>query len=178
MSIGDVTSDARGSGARYNTGKAPVELIPLRIIASSAQRAGGNAAVAQALLSVGLYQERGELAHLYDAIGVLGATWAECAAVLDYGRQKYAAWNWAKGMPWSVCFGCIGRHALDILSGEEADLESGLPHRGHILCNLVFLIHYAQHYPEGDDRPPPACFATTPTVGAIVPSEGSARGGE
>ena len=35
MSVGDVTSDARGSGARFNDGKPPLDLIPLRILAEA-----------------------------------------------------------------------------------------------------------------------------------------------
>jgi hypothetical protein len=32
--IGDITSDAKGSGARYNTGKMPIELVPVSLIAN------------------------------------------------------------------------------------------------------------------------------------------------
>ena len=32
MSIGDVNSGARGSGARYNTGKPDYSLVPLRLM--------------------------------------------------------------------------------------------------------------------------------------------------
>jgi hypothetical protein len=79
--------------------------------------------------------------------------WMDCAAVFDYGRKKYATWNWAKGMPWSVPMACAVRHCLAILRGEENDPESGLPHRGHVACNLVMLAQYEHTYLEGDDRP-------------------------
>jgi hypothetical protein len=110
MSIGDVNSTARGSGARYNDGKVALELIP-------------------------------------------GVALEDCARVFDYGRKKYAAWNWAKGMQWMVPFGCLLRHLYAWARGEDNDPESGLPHLGHAMCNLVMLSTFARTYREGDDRP-------------------------
>lgn len=110
MSIGDVHSDARGSGARYNDGKTAFELIP-------------------------------------------GVALEDCAKVFEYGKRKYAAWNWAKGMPWLTVFGCLLRHLYAWARGEDNDPESGLPHLGHAMCNLVMLTTFARTFPEGDDRP-------------------------
>ena len=36
--------------------------------------------------------------------------------------------------------------------GEDNDPESGLPHLGHAMCNLVMLSTFAKTYAEGDDR--------------------------
>lgn len=110
MAIGDVTSQARGSGARFNDGKVPLDLIPLSSL-------------------------------------------TDCARVFGYGRKKYAAWNWAKGMDWSVPYGCALRHLSAWFNGEDNDPESGLPHLGHVMCNLVMLSTFARTFPEGDDRP-------------------------
>lgn len=85
--------------------------------------------------------------------GFFGDWWTDCALVFDYGRKKYAEWNWAKGMAWSIPLACAVRHLLAILRGEENDPESGLPHRGHVACNLVMLAQYEATYHEGDDRP-------------------------
>lgn len=112
--IGDVNSNAKGSGARLNNGKPDYSLIPL-------------------------------------------STLADEALVWEYGKRKYAAWNWAKGMPWSVPFACIQRHLAAWQRGEENDQESGLPHMAHVACNVRMLTHYAQFYPDGDDRPK-ECF--------------------
>lgn len=71
-----------------------------------------------------------------------------------YGAQKYAAWNWTKGMPWSVPFACAMRHLAAWQRGEANDTESGLPHLAHAMCNLRMLTLFADTYPEGDDRPP------------------------
>ena len=109
--IGDVNSDAKGSGARYNDGKADISLIPL-------------------------------------------CTLEDEARVWMYGKQKYAAWNWAKGMNWSVPLACAMRHIAAWQRGEELDAESGLPHLAHAMCNLRMLTLYSKTYPEGDDRPP------------------------
>jgi hypothetical protein len=156
--IGDVNSDARGSGARFNNGKPPVELIPVSVIAQAASsvatRDGAEDFVWEALrvLEVlGRWQCRDVDAA--DILAEMDEWHADCARVFDYGRKKYAEWNWAKGMKWSVPLACAVRHCLAILRGEENDPESGLPHRGHVACNIVMLAQYESSYPEGDDRP-------------------------
>lgn len=109
--IGDVTSTAKGSGARYNGGKPDFSLIPL-------------------------------------------VTLEDEARVWEYGSRKYAAYNWAKGMPWSVPLACALRHLSAWQRGEDLDEESGLPHLAHVACNIRMLTLYSKTYPEGDDRPP------------------------
>lgn len=80
---------------------------------------------------------------------------AGVARVLMGGTVKYASWNWAKGMAWSVCVGCMIRHFLKWwFLRQDYDKESGEHHLDHIMCNCMFLRHYELAYPEGDDRPP------------------------
>lgn len=163
MAIGDVKSMARGSGVRLNDGKAPLELLPLRVVAEGWLRAVRNAPdrytpeqrlAVPALFSLADWQEGGDERPLYSAVESLGTPWHDCARVFDYGRQtKYTEWNWAKGMPWSVPLGSAARHLEAIFAGEECDTESGLPHRGHFTCNVAMLLVYRSIYPEGDDRP-------------------------
>lgn len=170
--IGDVTSTARDSGARFNTGKPAMELIPLDLIAAVEAYGALNglrgpltdvkrSAATFALSLLGDFQMRsgGHDDALLHAAAVLDSdryAWQDCARVFDYGRAKYAAWNWSKGMPWSVPIGCAARHLLAMLAhGPLAlDAESRLPHRGHVMCNLVMLLWFETHYPEGDDRAP------------------------
>ena len=76
------------------------------------------------------------------------------ARVWMYGAQKYAAWNWAKGMAWSVPFACAMRHLAAWQKGEDVDPESGLPHLAHVMCNIRMLTLDTKNFPEGDDRPP------------------------
>jgi hypothetical protein len=154
--IGDITSSAKGSAARYNSGKSPLELIPLRIIAEQARHSAGGqyAAEIDALFALARFQEGGGVADLLDAVTAIGAAWDECAAVFEYGRKKYAAWNWAKGFQWSVPIACAARHVLfGMMAGEQNDGESHLPHRGHFLCNIVMLLTFVRTFKEGDDRP-------------------------
>lgn len=110
MAVGDVTSNERGSGARFNDGKVRYDLIPTHLLESTAN-------------------------------------------VLEYGANKYAPYNWAKGMPFSVVIGCLKRHLAAIERGEDIDAETGQRHTGHLMCNLLFLEHYMNEYPEMDDRP-------------------------
>lgn len=73
------------------------------------------------------------------------------AQVLTYGAKKYAAWNWAKGQPWSVPVASMLRHLAALQRGETVDPESGLPHVDHIACNAVFLSTFYRTFPEGND---------------------------
>jgi len=165
--IGNLGSTERGSGARFNAGKPHTFLIPLTAIASGMTlrrcRVLGSApdpALAMALL--GAFQLRGggleDRARLMCAMDELGPDWDNCGRVFDYGRTKYAEWNWAKGMPWSAVISSCEHHLRAMFLGEATDPESGLPHSGHAMCNLIMLWTYCETYPEGDDRPPAELF--------------------
>lgn len=166
MTIGDIKATAKGTGARANGGKVRLDLIPLRLLASTLVypgMEGPGACATNALSNLGLFQETHKAEQLFSAISFLQdpndpfAHWRECADVLDYGRKKYAEWNWLKGMPWSVCVGCAARHLLDVVTADNMtapDHESGLSLRGHIMCNLLFLLQYTDSYREGNDLPP------------------------
>lgn len=165
--IGDVTSNTAGSGARYNTGKPRLDLIPGQILAAYttdvpvAPAAGSARAAMNAL---GLFQTGADRSPgpLLEAIRWLdedGQAMADAARVFEYGLKKYAAWNWAKGMPWSVPVGCALRHLVALARGEADDAESGLPHRGHAVCNLIMLLWYLDHWAPGNDLRAPAVAA-------------------
>jgi hypothetical protein len=174
VSVGDVNSNERGSGARYNDGKPDISLIPLAFIAatlppgpaSSEQDRREQIAVRQALGLMGNYQVTGWVPALDQALTILSPYWEEAARVFEYGKRvKYKAWNWAKGMAWSIPLACAGRHALKIIrDGEyiddpaEPNNGSGLRHVGHFMANLVMLRAFAETYPEGNDLPPPEFF--------------------
>lgn len=156
MSVGDITSSAAGSGARYNTGKPDLSLIPAWIVADVAlrKRASDEAGLPDqrawlALTSLGRWQ-RGE-GSLLDAIGMLHDPLRAAAKVFTYGAKKYAAWNWIKGMKWSVPLACAQRHALACMEGEWLDDESGEPHEGHLACNIIMLMQFEESYKQGDD---------------------------
>ena len=58
--------------------------------------------------------------------------------VWAYGAEKYAAWNWMKGMDWSVPIGCIMRPHRRHHGGTAKIMtpESGLSSLGscHLQC--------------------------------------------
>lgn len=72
--------------------------------------------------------------------------------VLMFGANKYAAFNWCKGSNYTLLLDSLQRHINAFTSGEDLDPESGLPHIGHALCNLMFLSYMTQNKPELDDR--------------------------
>jgi len=154
--IGDITSDAKGSGARFNSGKPDFSLIPLTLLAVSVTEGPLHEdPPGLAIGCLGMFQRTHDATFLHAALDHLGHEgWEECARVFAYGARKYAAWNWAKGMPWSVPLACAARHLLAMARGESTDPESGEPHRGHVFCNVVMLLQYAKTYPEGNDLPP------------------------
>lgn len=153
--IGDVTSDAKGSGARYNNGKPDLSLIPLTMVAGFFMDEEKPSLATGALEQLGLFQATHDTKYLFRVLEILGADgWEECAHVFTYGKRKYAAWNWAKGMPWSVPVACAARHLLAMIACEHLDRESQLPHRGHVFCNVVMLLQYTKTFAEGNDLPP------------------------
>lgn len=162
MTVGDVNSTERGSGARFNDGKPPLELIPLRVLADALHEddQSPDRQATRAIRRLGYWQEgsveKGEQGNA-SALRIVNA-WDDCSRVFDYGRKKYAEWNWVKGMAWSVPLGCAARHLRKWSLGEELDPESGLSHAGHAMCNIVMLVLFERTFPEGDDRPPALLF--------------------
>ena len=159
MPVGDVNSTERGSGARYNDGKDPMEQIPVRywiqhwmddeiLVPDDVDELNILAALRK-------FQEREQgtdIKKIWEA-AECGHYIDEAMEVFKYGAEKYALYNWAKGMAWSIPIGCILRHMRAHLDGERLDPESGLPHIGHIVCNIMMLDWFQNFYPEGDDRP-------------------------
>lgn len=165
--IGDINSTERGTGARYNNGKPDFSLLPLTMVAEYYDELYDDGtetiprpAALDVLYVLGAYQETHDPEYLGFAFALLGDdAWANGANVFSYGKIKYKEWNWARGMPWSVPLACAARHCVDILEGADIDEEkdgvpgSGLPHEGHIMCNLVMLKQFHRTYPEGNDLP-------------------------
>lgn len=156
MPVGDVASQERGSGARYNDAKPDLSLVPLRLILPAVPPAWR-----WRLSLLAAFQETSDSAHLDQLLAcATPQDWADCARVFEYGRRKYAAWNWAKGMKWSIPLACAARHVLlGPAVGQQNDAESGLPHSGHFLCNVVMLAVFVRSYREGNDLPPPGLLA-------------------
>lgn len=64
--------------------------------------------------------------------------------VLQFGANKYSAWNWTDGggFKWTRVLASCFRHLFAWMRGEDNDPESGLSHIYHAQCNLLFLSHY------------------------------------
>ena len=76
----------------------------------------------------------------------------QLAQVLTFGATKYAAWNWANGIPYSRLTAALLRHTFAFLKGETVDPESGLHHIAHAMCCCMFILGLGVLKPECDDR--------------------------
>lgn len=72
--------------------------------------------------------------------------------VYAYGENKYAAWNWTKGMAWSRMSDAMLRHYERFSMGEARDPESGLLHSAHMAWNAIGLLTYELLGLGEDDR--------------------------
>lgn len=72
--------------------------------------------------------------------------------VMTFGKNKYAAHNWRKGMAWSRLLASLLRHVLAYMSGEDKDPESGLSHLAHAGCCISMLLEFEDTFPNLDDR--------------------------
>jgi hypothetical protein len=68
--------------------------------------------------------------------------------VLEFGAQKYSPFNWTRGFPEKELLDSAMRHLASLMDGEWTDQESGLPHAGHVMANMIFII-----YQRLDGRP-------------------------
>ena len=75
----------------------------------------------------------------------------QTALVLAYGREKYAAHNWRKGIEVSRLLDAAVRH-IYASDEEHLDVESGLPHLAHAMCCIMFALRMTKDRPDMDDR--------------------------
>ena len=64
------------------------------------------------------------------------------------------AHNWKNGLKITEIVDSTIRHLLAVANGEDIDPESGLPHTGHLYCNVMFLEWVQRNRPDLDDRDP------------------------
>lgn len=180
VTVGDLNSKARGTGARKSAGKPDWSQLPWWVLDGIFQTwkvkkfrdsSGGVFAVINLMAE----WQRGRDDALDEAAALLlevihapgghnlkdpRGNWFPVRAfestvrVLEFGAKKYVKGNWARGMAWSVCFTCTMSHLSKAFQGEENDEESNLSHLAHAMCNIVFLLGYRDLFPEGDDRLP------------------------
>lgn len=75
------------------------------------------------------------------------------ARVMEYGREKYALYNYLRGAPTSQYVDCLLRHLTAWHEGEDLDAESGVHHIGHVVFNALMLLEVCVTMPERDRRP-------------------------
>jgi len=67
----------------------------------------------------------------------------EAAKVMMKGAKKYSKDNWKKPCPdKSVHLQSAMRHLIDIINGNEFDVESGELNAAHLICNAMMYIHH------------------------------------
>lgn len=150
------------SAARYNDGKSPLHYLPLTLVLESLEDSSSALSeevqtAKRALQAFAQFQQTGDITAISAVLRHMGnlGLWDDCARVLEYGAQKYEAWNWTKGGNWTVPIASGCRHIFRIIYAKESvDSESGLSHLGHIMCNLVFLRIFFYSSPDGNDLPP------------------------
>ncbi len=76
----------------------------------------------------------------------------ELSKVLSFGKKKYAAHNWRKGIAISRLIAAALRHLFALLRGETFDPETGLHHAAHCMCCCMFIIELMSTNPGLDDR--------------------------
>lgn len=78
----------------------------------------------------------------------------EVVKVLMYGKAKYSARNWEKGMDWDRLFDASMRHKVDWWQrGEEVAQDSKIRHLAHEACNVLFALAYELRGKGTDTRP-------------------------
>lgn len=188
MAVGDIDSNEMGSGARANGDKAKWDLMPLSQIGyllhseEVIQDILSRSSPASLMSDLGNFQA-GYISGHQLLLAAVAYNWYVQAGpenitlmkslenvirVWNYGLEKYAPFNWAKGMPWSVPIACMCRHIqydFEVLGSEHLssdgmkvmpilnDLESEELHAAHIVCNAMMVCHYETHWVDGDDRP-------------------------
>lgn len=62
--------------------------------------------------------------------------------VLEKGAIKYSPENWKKGLGKKEILESAMRHLTAMMDGELNDAETGLPHAGHVMCNMMFYNYF------------------------------------
>ncbi len=84
---------------------------------------------------------------------LIDAEWLEeVAKVMTFGKRKYAAHNWRKGIALSRILAAGLRHLWAVVRGEDNDPETGLSHLAHLSCCAMFAYWHLKYRKDLDDR--------------------------
>ncbi len=125
-------------GRRYNAGKLKWSLLDWRSLAS--------------MVRVLMYG-----AHKYSVFENSSGDIVTGAEISPEAAEKLeqvssGQHNWKTGLKTTEIIDSIMRHLLAYAEGEDNDPESGLPHTGHLFCNIMFLEYMSKNRPDLDDR--------------------------
>jgi Domain of unknown function (DUF5664) len=77
----------------------------------------------------------------------------EEAAVWTFGKTKYSAHNWHKGISYSRILSALERHLQLLKAGNDYDYENGFHNAAAIRCCAAMLIQFTlENRTELDDR--------------------------
>ncbi|MEZ0208726.1 MAG: dATP/dGTP diphosphohydrolase domain-containing protein [Candidatus Paceibacterota bacterium] len=77
----------------------------------------------------------------------------EEAGVWTFGKQKYAAFNWHKGITFNRILAAIDRHSALLKAGIDMDYETRRHHAASIRCGCAMLIQFTlEERTDLDDR--------------------------
>lgn len=70
------------------------------------------------------------------------------------GEEKYATWNFLKGMKVEDCMDSLKRHLtrFEDPSSSDNDEETGLSHMAHVAWNALVICYMVRTRPDLDDR--------------------------
>ena len=160
--VGDVDSDAAGSGARYNGDKPDYSMMILEDYPLPPQT---DINLREAWDCLARFQGTGDPDDLNAAVESAYRhgrsrtpedqfVLEPAVRVWEFGQRKYKRWNWVAGMAWSIPVACAARHLLAVFEKDEyLDKESGQPHWAHFVCNIQMLQLFSRTYKEGNDLP-------------------------
>ena len=77
----------------------------------------------------------------------------EEAGVWTFGKEKYAAFNWHKGITFNRILAAIDRHSALLKAGIDMDYETRRHHAASIRCGCAMLIQFTlEERTDLDDR--------------------------
>lgn len=143
----------RDSGDPANP-KGRCDLMPLDVMARVLGGTGDGAVSDTIIDDIGLFQQTGDVKHLYYAIkvftqirwGCIYTMLLEVAKHFEEGAKKYGENNWQKGIPVRSYIDSAVRHYLKYQRGDKDE-----PHDRAFCFNVLCAIWTCKHKPELND---------------------------
>lgn len=145
-----------GTGAvrDIQEGKGRCDLMPLDVVAAMVSGNGDGILADAVLYAISLFQQSGDVQHLYDALAKFGgAEYGKTSTMLlevskhfEEGAMKYGEHNWQKGIPVKCYIDSAVRHYLKWARGDNDE-----PHDRAFCWNIICAAWTCRHKPELND---------------------------